>query len=111
MAVDAWRHYLLQGEFVIHTDQKSLIHLNEQRLHTLWQQKVFCKLMGLCYKVVYHSLREHADVLLAISSPSYDWLANIQDWYHSDPEASAILSQLFLDSGARPPPHFHCSRV
>jgi hypothetical protein len=46
MVVDAWRHYLLQGEFVIHTDQKSLINLNEQRLHTLWQQKVFCKLLG-----------------------------------------------------------------
>jgi hypothetical protein len=114
MAVDAWRHYLLQGEFVIHTDQKSLIHLNEQRLHTPWQQKVFCKLLGLRYKVVYRrgvdngvadalSRREHADVLLAISSPSYDWLADIQDWYHSDPEASALLSQLSLHSGARPP--------
>ena len=29
MAVDTWRHYLLQSEFVIHTDQKSLMHLNE----------------------------------------------------------------------------------
>jgi hypothetical protein len=37
MAVDQWRHYLLQNEFFIHTDQKSLIHLNEQRLHTPWQ--------------------------------------------------------------------------
>lgn len=37
MAVDAWRHYLLQSEFIIHTDQKSLAHLNEQRLHTPWQ--------------------------------------------------------------------------
>lgn len=34
MAVDSWRHYLMQGEFVIHTDHKSLIHLNEQRLNT-----------------------------------------------------------------------------
>ena len=53
MSVEAWRHYLMQGEFVIHTDQKSLIHLNEQRLHTPWQPKVFCKLLGLRYKVVY----------------------------------------------------------
>lgn len=29
MAVDAWHHYLMQSEFVTHTDQKSLIHLNE----------------------------------------------------------------------------------
>jgi hypothetical protein len=28
---------LLQGEFYIHTDHRSLIHLNEQRLHTAWQ--------------------------------------------------------------------------
>lgn len=29
MAVDQWRHYFLQGEFFIHTDHRSLIHLNE----------------------------------------------------------------------------------
>jgi hypothetical protein len=34
MSVDAWLHYLMQSEFVIHMDQKSLIHLNEQCLHT-----------------------------------------------------------------------------
>ena len=54
LAVDSWRHYLMQNEFVIHTDQKNLVHLNEQCLHTLWQQKVFYKLLGLRYKVVYH---------------------------------------------------------
>jgi hypothetical protein len=41
MAVESWRHYLMQGEFITHTDHKSLIHPNEQRLHTPWQQKVF----------------------------------------------------------------------
>jgi hypothetical protein len=44
VAVDQWRHYLQTGEFTIFTDQRSLIHLNEQRLHTPWQQKVFTKL-------------------------------------------------------------------
>jgi len=47
MAVEQWRHYLLQGEFFIHTDHRNLVHLNEQRLHTAWQQKVFSKLLGL----------------------------------------------------------------
>ena len=47
IAVDQWRHYLQSGEFLIYTDQKSLIHLNEQCLHTPWQQKVFTKLLGL----------------------------------------------------------------
>ena len=53
MAVDQWRHYLMNSEFIIHTDHRSLIHLNEQWLHTPWQQKVFSKLLGLRYKVIY----------------------------------------------------------
>jgi hypothetical protein len=28
MAVDQWRHYLLQAEFIIHTNHQSLTHLN-----------------------------------------------------------------------------------
>lgn len=36
IAVDHWRPYLLHDEFVIFTDQKSLTHLNDQRLHTPW---------------------------------------------------------------------------
>jgi hypothetical protein len=104
----------MQSEFVIHTDQKSLIHLNEQRLHTPWQQKVFCKLLGLKYKVVYHrganngvadalSRRQHSDLLLALSAPTYDWLASLQEWYSADPEASALLVQLAIDGNSRPP--------
>jgi hypothetical protein len=34
VTVDQWRHYLQTGEFTIFTYQRSLIHLNEQRLHT-----------------------------------------------------------------------------
>ena len=46
-AVDQWKYYLQFGEFHIFTDQKSLIQLSEQRLHTPWQHKVFTKLLGL----------------------------------------------------------------
>jgi len=53
VAVELWRHYLQCGEFVIYTDQQSLTHLNEQRLHTPWQQNVFTKLLGLQYRIVY----------------------------------------------------------
>lgn len=34
-------------------DHQSLSQLNEQRLHTPWQHKVFTKLLGLQYKIVY----------------------------------------------------------
>lgn len=37
LAVEQWRSYLQLAEFIIYTDQKSLVHLNEQRLHTVWQ--------------------------------------------------------------------------
>lgn len=41
LAVQQWRQYLQHTEFIIHTDQRSMAQLNEQRLHTQWQQKVF----------------------------------------------------------------------
>lgn len=53
MAVDHWRHYLQTSPFVILTDQKSLTHLEDQRLSTPWQHKALTKLMGLSYKILY----------------------------------------------------------
>ena len=53
MAIQQWRPCLQYSEFIIYTDQHSLTQLNEKRLHTQWQQKVFTKLLGLQYKVVY----------------------------------------------------------
>jgi len=53
MAIQQWRPCLQYSEFIIYTDQHSLTQLNEQRLHTQWQQKIFTKLLGLQYKVVY----------------------------------------------------------
>ena len=53
LALEQWRSYLQHAEFQIITDHRSLIQLSEQRLHTPWQQKVFTKLIGLQYKIVY----------------------------------------------------------
>jgi hypothetical protein len=53
MAIDKWRSYLQHQEFIIRTDQKSLLHLKEQRLGTGIQHKAFVKLMGLSYKIQY----------------------------------------------------------
>jgi hypothetical protein len=54
LAVQQWCCYLQQGEFYNHTGYKSLSQLNEQRLHTVWQHKVFTKLLDcsteLCIK-------------------------------------------------------------
>jgi hypothetical protein len=88
VAVDQWFHYLQCGEFIIYTDQKSLIHLNEQRLQTPWQQKVFTKLLGLQYKVLYKlgatnqvvdalSRRASSEQVLVVSSCSPLWLDQV----------------------------------
>lgn len=51
LVVQQWRSHLQHNEFVIVTNHKSLTQLNEQRLHTTWQHKVFTKLLGLQYKI------------------------------------------------------------
>jgi hypothetical protein len=53
LAVEQWKTYLQHNEFHIYTDQKSLVHLNDLRLHTVWQQKVFTKLLDLNYRIMY----------------------------------------------------------
>lgn len=53
MAVQQWRPYLQLAEFLIYTDQQSLVQLADQRLHTTWQQKLYSKLAGLQFRIVY----------------------------------------------------------
>jgi hypothetical protein len=89
VAVDQWRSYLQHNEFVIFTDQRSLIHVTEQRLHTPWQLKMYTRLAGLQYRVLYKpgisnraadALSGHPDApsqLQAISSVTPSWLAEV----------------------------------
>lgn len=53
VAVDQWRLYLQHAEFIIYTDRKSLIHLEEQRLTTPWRPKAFTKFLGLQRRIRY----------------------------------------------------------
>lgn len=89
--------------------------MNEQRLNTVWQQKVFTKLLGLNYKIVYKkgadntvadalSHRNIEDTLMAISSPSPQWLSKVVTSYADSPLAQDILAQLALNPDALP--HF-----
>lgn len=91
LAVEQWRSYLQHAEFLIYTDKRSLVHLSDQRLHTPWQQKVFTKLLGLQYKIVYKqgsenrvadalSRRPHS-MLNAISSCVPTWTHSIIEGY------------------------------
>lgn len=51
MAVNKWRSYLQAQPFVIRTDHRSLLYLNDQKIHTKIQQKALLKLMDLDYSI------------------------------------------------------------
>jgi hypothetical protein len=53
LVVGHWRAYLQHSEFILKTDQRSLEHLDDQRLTTPWQHKALTKLMGPRYKILY----------------------------------------------------------
>jgi hypothetical protein len=103
---------LQHGEFIILTDHQSLSQLNEQRLHTPWQHKVFTKLLGLQYKIIYrqgHSNRV-ADALSRRISPEINvvsevvpqWLTDVQNNYSHDPTTQSLMAKLALDPSAVP---------
>jgi hypothetical protein len=88
--------------------------LNEQRLHTAWQQKVFSKLLGLQYKILYRkgsdntaadalSRQSHSEQLLALSSVKHQWLDAVVQGYKSDRAALDLLSCLAADPQSAPP--------
>lgn len=112
MVVDHWRAYLQQGEFILRTDQKSLIHLDDQRITSPWKQNVLRKLMGLNFQIVYKkkgSGNKIADVLSCVhhiaitelaamffAQPSQ--LSDLHNFYTTDPTTSILLAELALHS-------------
>ncbi|WVZ95539.1 LOW QUALITY PROTEIN: hypothetical protein U9M48_041292 [Paspalum notatum var. saurae] len=116
IAVDQWRHYLQAAEFLTITDHRSLSHLNEQRLHTPWQQKVFAKFLGLQYRIVYRkgSANNAADALsrrphdisqsFALSAAVPSWLADVSDGYQHNFAAQSLIAKLTVASDSVP--HF-----
>lgn len=115
-AIEHWRPYLQSAEFVIKTDQKSLVHLEDQRLHTPWQQRAFTKLLGLRYRLCYRKGKDNgaanalsrmpcsdADTLNAISFCKPEWITLVQQGYLADDAASKIIADLQAD----PASHSH----
>jgi RNase H-like domain found in reverse transcriptase len=63
--VTKWKHYLLDNEFIIKTDQINLKHLLDQKANTALQHKGLSKLLGLHYRIEYKKGTENraADAL------------------------------------------------
>lgn len=108
MAVQQWRQYLQFAEFTIYTDQQSLVQLTDQRLHTPWQQKMFTKLLGLQYRIVYKSGSSNraADALshsttpisscAAMSVVTPQWIQEVIDSYDGDEASQALITKLAI---------------
>jgi transposase InsO family protein len=109
MAVDHWRAYLQHDEFIIRTDQRSLVHLEEQRLSTPWQKKAFTKLLGLRYRIIYRqgtensaadalSRKSHEQLLcvaaLSVCQPA--WGEEVIAGYALDAVAQKLLTSLAI---------------
>lgn len=119
VAIEQWCSYLQHAEFTIFTDQCSLMHISDQRLHTPWQMKMYTKLLGLQYKVVYKpgksnaaadALSRHSapsDQLLAISTATPTWLTEVVDGYSFDPATVKLNQELSIDPLVHPPYSLH----
>lgn len=104
MAVDQWRCYLQHDEFHIVTDHKSLVQLTEQRLHTSWQKKVFTRLIGLQYRIIYRQGADNgaADALSraphvqcsSVSVCQPRWLDEVRQSYTSDASVQDLFRML-----------------
>jgi hypothetical protein len=115
VAIEQWRAYLQHGEFVIFTDQRSLTHITNQRLHTPWKLKLYTKLVGLQYKIVYKhgASNQAADALSrhpsppaqiqAISSSTPAWLMEVVAGYDSDPTTLKMIQELSVAPDSHPP--------
>lgn len=114
LAVQQWRSYLQFQEFIIITDQHSFTQLGDQRLHTHWQQRVFSKLLGLQYRIVYRpdSDNRAADamsrhpappaVCATISAVVPTWVNAVITSYCDDSVSRAMLSKLAVDPSSVP---------
>ncbi|WVZ89869.1 hypothetical protein U9M48_036220 [Paspalum notatum var. saurae] len=109
MAVEKWRPYLQNGEFILRTDHKSLLYLTEQRASTKLQLKAVLKLMDLRYKIVYKKgcINVAADALsrcpqsasvVAVSECTPAWLERVVAGYEDDTVSKQLLTELSISS-------------
>lgn len=110
LAVQKWRHYLLGRHFTVHTDQKSLKFLTDQRIMGEEQQKWISKLMGFDFDVKYKPGRENgvADALSRKLQYSALSLVQIQEWegleeeVQADPKLKGIVQDILAQTDSQP---------
>lgn len=104
LALEQWCSYLQHAEFQIIIDHRSLVQLTKQRLHTPWQQKVFAKLVGLQYTIVYRKGSDNGAVDALSRCPSAQvtavmvcqpqWCDEVVASYAHDAHSQDLLTKL-----------------
>ncbi|KOM51585.1 hypothetical protein LR48_Vigan09g024400 [Vigna angularis] len=115
LAIQHWRPYLVGRKFTVHTDQRSLKYLLEQRITTQSQQNWLAKLMGYEFEIVYRkgSMNQAADALSrkhegereerelqAISKPFWPDFQEILKEVEEDSELQKVIAGLKHDSNS-----------
>ncbi|KOM49767.1 hypothetical protein LR48_Vigan08g059400 [Vigna angularis] len=118
LAIQHWRPYLLGQRFVVHTDQRSLKYLLEQRITTQNQQDWLAKLLGYDFEIVYKSgvtnkvadalsrknedeLQEEKE-LSVIARPYWQDFREILEEVEADEELRKVIDDLKRDPNSHP---------
>lgn len=107
MAVDKWRQYLQNQEFVIRTYHKSLTYLMEQNLHSNMQKTAMSRMMGLKFRLEYRKGKEnvaadalsrmnHLCAIQAVSVPQPTCIQELLNSYSTDVRAQELITKLTI---------------
>lgn len=110
IAIQKWRPYLLGRHFQVHTDQKSLKFLTEQRVMGEDQQKWIAKLIGYDFEVKYKPGKENnaADALsrqmtyATITTVQCEVWEGLEDEVQNDEKLKVLVQALVGDPLSHP---------
>jgi hypothetical protein len=105
IAIHKWRPYLLGRHFQVHTDQKSLKFLTEQRIMAEDQQKWIAKLIGFDFEVKYKPGKDNsaADALsrqmnyASITTVQCEVWEGLEEEVQNDEKLKEIVQALISD--------------